>query len=437
MVHRTGDKGVDTICIVTPGHPSKNPRLVKEADALTEAGYQVHVIAGDYHQWGHEADAEYRDRHWRLERVPYGAMASPLRRAWLGGRKRVAEQLAAVMPADMAKLNLRAHHWAIPELVARARSVPAGLFIAHYLPALPAVLQAAEKQNAAVGFDAEDFHRGEYTAGEANTLDARLTRWFEETYIPRCDYVTAASPAIGNAYAKALDLEEQPTTILNVFPRSARSGFTPEAELESEHPGISLSLYWYSQTIGPGRGLEMVVRAMGLLYTRTPHLPPFVLSLRGSWTGDYEHELRALARRVGLQDAHIRHLPLAPPEQLIERAAQHDVGLALELPNSQNRDICITNKIFAYLSGGLPVLATDTIGQRCVHEQAPEAVALCPIHDIDTMARHLRTWFADAAQRRSAAKAARRVADERFTWDVEKRILLKTVRSVLMEKNSV
>mgnify|MGYP000111215627 CR=1 FL=1 len=47
------------ICLVTPGHPSKNPRLVKEADALVESGYEVSVVAGDYHPWGHDADEQY------------------------------------------------------------------------------------------------------------------------------------------------------------------------------------------------------------------------------------------------------------------------------------------------------------------------------------------------------------------------------------------
>src|SRR5881628_2097010 len=33
-----------TICIVTPSHISANPRVVKEADALHGAGFEVHVV---------------------------------------------------------------------------------------------------------------------------------------------------------------------------------------------------------------------------------------------------------------------------------------------------------------------------------------------------------------------------------------------------------
>jgi len=34
------------ICLLTPGHVASTPRLVKEADALVDAGYRVHVVAG-------------------------------------------------------------------------------------------------------------------------------------------------------------------------------------------------------------------------------------------------------------------------------------------------------------------------------------------------------------------------------------------------------
>ena len=35
------------ICLVSPGHVASNPRLVKEANSLLQAGYEVRVVAGD------------------------------------------------------------------------------------------------------------------------------------------------------------------------------------------------------------------------------------------------------------------------------------------------------------------------------------------------------------------------------------------------------
>ncbi|WP_263784444.1 glycosyltransferase family protein [Salinibacter grassmerensis] len=418
------------ICLITPGHPSKNPRLVKEADALAEAGDDVHVIAGDYHPWGHDADRQYQDRPWELERVSYGAVASSGRQIYLGGRKRIAETLAGWLPQGTRAVNLRAQHWAIPELVDRAQSVPAELFIAHYLPAVPAALHAAEKHGAKAAFDAEDFHRGQFHDDERGSPEAERTRWFEETYLPQCESLTAASPGIARAYADELDIEE-PTTILNVFPRSERSGHTPPQELREEHPGDGISLYWYSQTIGPDRGLEMVVRAMGQIQDRVDDAPCLTLSLRGSWTDGYKTNLHALARSVGIENKQIRHLTRTPPDQLIERAAQHDIGLALEQAKSRNRDLCVTNKIFAYLLAGLPVVATNTQGQQFVHRHAPNAVRLCAIDDVGDMAQQLCRWVRDAESRKRASEAAYQAAEDRYNWDVEKETLLSTVRTLL------
>lgn len=424
------DNQTKRICLITPGHLSKNPRLVKEADALVEAGYDVHVIAGNYHPWGHDADEQYEDRAWSLEYVAYGPLASTLQRVYLGGRKRAAEVLADILPIEGVGINLRAYHWAIPEFTRRARATEADLFIAHNLSALPAAARAATEHTARLGFDAEDFHRGQFQKGELETLKARLTRWLEETYLPQCDYVTAASPGIASAYSEALGIEE-PTTILNVFPRDEESGHTPPEELHDEHPGTGISLYWYSQTIGPDRGLEMVVRAMGKIANGDADTPQLTLSLRGGWADGYEDELRSLAHSLGLEDSQIRHLRRAPPEQLIERASQHDVGLALEQAQSRNRDLCITNKIFAYLQAGIPVLATDTIGQRFVHRHAPDAVALCPLEDVRALAQKILEWGCSSEKRSHAADVARRAAESRFNWGVEKESFLSIVRSVL------
>ena len=40
------------ICLVTTGQPACNPRLVKEADALVDAGFDVHVVAADLSRLG-------------------------------------------------------------------------------------------------------------------------------------------------------------------------------------------------------------------------------------------------------------------------------------------------------------------------------------------------------------------------------------------------
>ena len=60
------------ICLISPSHVASNPRLVKEADALHAAGYDVHVVAGWYFPPLDRHDAEiYAASHWPRTVVHY------------------------------------------------------------------------------------------------------------------------------------------------------------------------------------------------------------------------------------------------------------------------------------------------------------------------------------------------------------------------------
>src|ERR1700761_3864756 len=46
------------IVLISSGQPSLNPRLVKEADALTGSGYEVTVLYAYWNDWGTQFDKE-------------------------------------------------------------------------------------------------------------------------------------------------------------------------------------------------------------------------------------------------------------------------------------------------------------------------------------------------------------------------------------------
>jgi glycosyltransferase involved in cell wall biosynthesis len=410
--------------LVTPGQPSTNPRLVKEADALTEAGYETTVVACKYQKWADEADAVFDDRDWSIHWLRYGPMASKLRDLCQRGRRRAAEELVRVV-GPQPGLTERAFHYALPELTRTVQQVPADLYIAHNLAALPAAFCAAQQHNAVLGFDAEDFHRGELPDAPEHELDRRITTALEERYMPQCDYVTAASDGIGVAYAEALDIAP-PTTVLNVFPWSERIHDVPDEALAEEVPDGRRSLYWFSQTIGPDRGLEDALETL-------PHLPhDVVLSLRGEWSPGYEETFRRRARRLGVADR-IRHLNLVPPDELIPRTGEHDVGLALEQPSvSRNRTICLTNKLFTYLLAGLPFVATDTPGQRPVVEELSEVARLYAPGDVGACAKKIEKLLTGS----NLESKALRVSRDRYCWEEERETFLDVVRRTLAESSA-
>jgi len=312
----------------------------------------------------------------------------------------------------------------LPELSRLATRDPADLYIAHNLQALPAAAAAARRWRAKLGFDAEDFHRGEIHEGsKAEIVHRCLVEGIEQKYIPQCQHLTAASDGIGAAYMAALGVRK-PVTILNVFPLSERSGHTPPDELRQERRGEGMSFYWYSQVIGGDRGLDDVLQAIALLGDGVH------LCVRGTWADGYERIFRERAQIWGVEKQ-IHVLAPAPPEQLVERAAQHDVGLALEPGETPNRRIAVTNKILNYFLAGLAIAATDVPGQRGIMERAPNAGFLFPPGDAETLAARLREWSNDSTKVQLAKAASKSAGETLFCWEIEKHKLLETVAQAL------
>jgi glycosyltransferase involved in cell wall biosynthesis len=154
------------------------------------------------------------------------------------------------------------------------------------------------------------------------------------------------------------------------------------------------------------------------------------LCLRGTWADGYERIFRERTQTLGVEKQ-IHILPPALPEQLVERAAQHDVGLALEPAITQNRRIAVSNKILNYFLAGLAIAATDVPGQRGIMERAPGAGFLFAPGDAETLAARLRDWSINPVKLQSAKAASIRAGKNRFCWDIEKQKLLEAVAQAL------
>jgi len=410
------------ICLVTTGQPASNPRLVKEADALVAAGHDVHVIGAFAGQWAVDAEPTVMaTRSWTLEVVDWRREASP----WLYWRSRVRQHVAKRIMAGPAWPPSMADHAVTRpsrELRIRTSRHAADLYIAHNLGALPAAAHAAKRHRARLGFDAEDFHSGQLPARGDDAL-RKATVQVERRYLPRCDYVTASAPAIGEAYRPLVRASKGPTVVLNVASLSER----PE---RSERPdasrnSASLRLYWFSQTIGPGRGLEDAVRAMGMVTA------PIELHLRGTWAAGYEVALRELARQCGVPADRIAAEPPAPPGEMVAIASAFDVGLALEPGNTVNSEILVSNKVFTYLMAGIPMLASRTSGQAWLLDQAPGTGWTYHPGSAIELADVLRRLVTEPALIQTGRTAARRASETRFCWEIEQRRFLDTVAAVL------
>ena len=408
------------VCIVSPGHVASNPRVVKEADALQGAGYRVTVIAGNETAFVRPFDKEIIGRvPWMVVRCGPAALSARVASRAARAIARTWRPWASGIPARLATTAYNAQ---TSGLARAACAVQAELYIAHYVAALPAAAAAAQLHGAALGYDAEDFHAGERADAFGDSRETALVRTIEGAFLPRCLHRTAASPMIADAYAELYGAEMVP--VLNVFPLpDAGDGTGPPREAD---PRLGLSAYWFSQTIGPDRGLQAFIQAMARTRARV------TLHVRGSDHWGHGKNLLALAQSLQIGDR-VELLPMASPFRMIEFAGQYDVGLSLEADVSESRRRCLTNKIFTYLLAGRPVLMSDTPAQTALASDLGQAAALVSLSDPATIADQLDRWALSPGALQAAREAAWQLARTRYNWQVEQRVFLASVARALKQ----
>jgi hypothetical protein len=406
-----------TICLVTPGHLGSNPRIVKEADALTEHGYQVHVVYAQTHRRDLDRDASILAKaHWQAHPVRgfAGTVGHRLRRI----RQLVADAASLRWPQSL-RLAISAQHPLASRLRRAAGAIRADLYIAHYVAALPAVAAAASRHRSAYAFDAEDFHRGEWPEDPVYDHRRQIIGTIEAAFLPGCSYLTAASPGIADAYRDNYGIE-RPALVRNVFPLShAPEGPTPRG---CASPGPSI--YWFSQTIGPDRGLECAVGAIALAESK-PHL-----HLRGFISPAFGQQLQSLARSMGVEDR-LHLLPPALPSEMERLAAAYDLGLAGETGHTLNHRIALANKLFTYALAGVPAVISDIPAHADYAEQAGISVRLFEVENPTSLALAIDSYLlADRCQLSEARHATFQMGQARLNWEAEQAIFLDRVAHV-------
>ncbi len=412
-----------SICIVTPGYISSTPRVVKEADALWQAGYDVRVVftQGNLERVRAFDRSLLADKHWRWETVEWSPHRS--RGRWLYHYSKVRYHLGRRVPHSLVQLYPLAELGegrVYPELARLAAAERADLYIGHYPTGLAAAAYAAQRWGTLLGYDAEDLHTADEVETPASTLRRERIRTIESRYLPRCSHVTAVSELVAAELANRYRIPK-PLAIHNVFPWRERARIDGKI---CDRQGEALSLYWYSQVIGEGRGIEDAIRAVGLMGT------PIQIHLRGSLSETVRSKFEALARETGIGSSLFFHAPVAPQE-LLSRAVEHDVGLALEHPNTLNHALTASNKLFMYLLAGLAIAATDVPGQRGVMQSCPDTgFTYCP-GDYQALAFHLKQLATNPARLQTHKRAALQAAERQWNWEIESLKLVATIAHCL------
>ena len=406
------------IVLISGNSLCHNPRVLKEADALHAAGFSVRVLGA----W---LDPRLADRDRELMASRAWQFQAVLDFTACGASADLCRQRARVR-AKLGRLAGRWLRWETPwqlgyataELLAAARSAGADLCIAHSEQALW-VAERLRRAGRRVGVDMEDWFSEDLPPAARRTRPVRLLKRLERALLCKGHHRTSTSEAMTQALVAEYGCPP-PLVIYNAFPWSDRDLL--DQLRKDRGTSTTPSIHWFSQTLGPGRGLEELLQALPLM--RLPvevHLRGGSGSAPRGWLDDLLPP--AVRSRV------FTH-PLVSNGELLSRIAEHDIGYAGEVRNCRNRDITVTNKILQYLLGGLPVAASDTLGQREIARHAPGAVTLFSAGNPHLLAECLDRMACPAAlaEARAAALAAAR---RDYHWEKCAATLVASVRQAL------
>jgi hypothetical protein len=378
--------------------------MLKAADALASDGHAVRVVATRHEPWATEADVDARmRRHWPLSVIDYRRHGGGAAYLLSGARSRAARAAARALGVERTPFAIvaRAFGRVHPELVRAATAEPADLIYGGTTGALAAVAEAARRLRVPYALDLEDLHSAETSGDDAPLVDA-LARRVERQVLGGAVFLTASSEAIGEVYASQYGVA--PSAVHNTFP-------LPGGPPEFARADVScLRVYWFSQTIGPGRGLEDAVTALGRAGGAAE------LALRGRPQPGYLDALRSQAARDAPR-VRVVHQPPAPPDAMVDLARGYDVGLSLEQMTPPNRSLCVTNKAFTYILAGAAVAISDTPGQHALALDLGPGAARVPPGDVDALAGAFASWMRDPAALECARRSAWQAAERRWHWE--------------------
>ena len=349
--------------------------------------------------------------------------------------EKITEKIRRRIGKGISRLTGQENQWQIGSLSAilwqEARKRKADLYIGH----LEEGMWAAEKlrqEGKRVGLDMEDWYSEDLLPEARKDRPIRLLKKLEESLLCHGAYSSCTSEAMADALVKEYSCG-RPVVVRNVFPLKDRERLdgkwkdrpgmakwmdrnAPTAARPMESP---VSIHWFSQTIGPGRGLEILFEVLEGMDGN------WELHLRGNLKG-YEDWLEEVCT-TGVRQRLTVH-GLVSNEELLSRISEHDIGYAGELKAPASRDLTITNKLFQYLQAGLVVAASDTTGQKEVAQEAEGTIQLFPVGSSADLRGAIFKMIRDAGWRKAVRRGAW-VLGERLCWERESEKLVKQLAS--------
>lgn len=396
--------------IISLAHICRNPRVYKEAVTLSSAGYDVTIVTGIHSDELLKEDLELLDGNSIKYLLAFDLRNKSLKNYLIKLIRAINVKLVKYLNLQVPGAlgyNLNGYNYLL-------NSTKADLFIAHQ--ELPLYLGCRLiKRGRKVAFDIEDWYSEDLLPEAKQGRPIKLLKKSECFALKNGAFTQTTSHALADALANEYNTKK-PFVIYNKFNIDTRTS----NNTDRKNPN-AISLIWFSQTVGPGRGLETIIETI----KNIKH--PVELHLRGNCSSAYSGYLTDL---LGVQPLHHLYIhPLVKNEELAGVIKGHDIGLAFEDPEPPNKDLTASNKIFHYLVNCVPVIASPTKGQKEVAAMAEKCVFVTKDFTSDALSETINGLIENPDLLR-IAKQTIVLLSEKICWKFEEVKLLNQIAAV-------
>ncbi len=407
------------VCMVVKNQLWNDARVKKEAISLTEAGFNVTIIA----QSEEGCPSEETWKNISVLRPPKDSTRrNALREKVIGAsvleNNSLRSRIIRLLRRNRFRRFLTDLKRAVPweyKLYRAALSTGADIFHANDLDTLFICERAARNLGAKLVYDSHELwlESSRYFIA-TSALDRFRYRITERKLIPKTDAVIAVTPSRGEVMKKMypsisnLVIIENSTDPIKILPGSSylRNRLAIPA-------GVPIILY--QGVICPERGLDKLLEAVSIL--RNENIAIVIIG-HDAWQGT----LHRMQSEMNLKET-IFLLPPVPSEALPEVTVSADAGLILFENTCLNHYYSLPNKLYEYMMAGLPVIASDF----------PEMARIINKHDcgilVDSsspqaIAKGLRKLISSPEEMRQMGTRGRKASLKQYTSPLEEKQLV-------------
>jgi len=302
----------------------------------------------------------------------------------------------------------------------QAKKIKADIYHANDLDTLPSAYFAARYNRAKLVYDAHELW------GEQNPDRTRLFKFIvsavEWYFIKKADCCITVNESIAEIMAKNYKIKK-PIVIRNC-------PFYEEITKESSSIRDSLNIAPQTKIV-LYQGRYELYRGLEELIESAQYLENGVIVFRGYGTN--EGSLRMLVKKLNLGDKVI-FVPPVSMSELVQKAAEADIGVMPYKPVSLNNRLASPNKVYEYLMANLAIAVSNLPEMKRIVEEFKVGVLFDPASPED-IARAINELTTNESKLIQAKANAKKLSQEKYNWEKEGRKLLDIYNSLMEEIN--